>query len=373
MNEGTHVIRIQWGYWMLYGNYGVQHADHSWDGALAARDGEILRCWLLEFSGYAGPGRESLLPLPEPRWHWQPANANNRMGGVVFELRGGADSLVSFCTRTIDFSFSVEQLAARNVLRFHVGPRYSNVDVIVTLDGYDSELDHASDLAALTRGDGRFRALIEAGTMRAPLRRWFRTDWSWVMPRAAAQLEIPAPRWGLARSAGERFLSVTIRCAAAFPVRPGETLEEIVARGGARNLAVPPDVHSEITLPWEALFRGEPVARGRQFFAYLGNVPLMEELTVALPERRFGSGPGTLTIRNGGDEAHLLIARVYLEEKASAELSIRCPRWVGRGAEFEAIVTCRAEQRARGSARRSPSACSRRCPCGCPRESTARS
>ena len=167
--SATHVIRIQWGYWMLYGNYGVQHADHSWDGALAARDGEILRCWLLEFSGYAGPGRESLLPLPEPRWHWQPANANNRMGGVVFELRGGADSLVSFCTRTIDFSFSVEQLAARNVLRFHVGPRYSNVDVIVTLDGYDPELDHASDLAALTRGDGRFRALPRGrGHARSP-------------------------------------------------------------------------------------------------------------------------------------------------------------------------------------------------------------
>ena len=85
---------------MLYGNYGVQHADHSWDGTLAARGGEILRCWLLEFGGYAGPGRESLLPLPEPRWHWQPANANNRMGGVVFELRGGADSLVTFCSRT---------------------------------------------------------------------------------------------------------------------------------------------------------------------------------------------------------------------------------------------------------------------------------
>ena len=94
----THLVRIQWGYWMLYGNYGVQHADHSWDATLTAREGEILRCWLLEFSGYAGPGRESLLPLPEPRWHWQPANANNRMGGVVFELRGGADSLVSFCT-----------------------------------------------------------------------------------------------------------------------------------------------------------------------------------------------------------------------------------------------------------------------------------
>ena len=341
----THVIRIQWGYWMLYGNYGVQHADHSWDGTLAARDGEILRCWLLEFSGYAGPGRESLLPLPEPRWHWQPANANNRMGGVVFELRGGADSLVSFCTRTIDFSFSVEQLAAQKVLRFHVGPRYSNVDVTVTLDGYDPELDHASDLAALTRGDGRFRALLEAGAMRAPLRRWFRTDWSWVMPRAAVQLEIPAPRWGLAKFAGERFLSVTIRCAAAFPVRPGETLEEIVARGGARNVAVPADVRSEITLPWEALFRGELIARGRQFFAYLGNVPLMEELTVALPERRFESGPGTLIICNGDDQAHLLIARAYLEEQASAELSIRCPRWVRRGAEFEAIVTCRAEQR----------------------------
>ena len=111
----------------------------------------------------------------------------------------------------------------------------------------------------------------------------------------------PGSRWGLGKSAGERFLSVTIRCAAAFPVRPGETLEQIVARGGARNVAVPPDVHSEITLPWEALFRGEPVARGRQFFAYLGNVPLMEELTVALPERRFESGPGTLTICNGDD------------------------------------------------------------------------
>ena len=341
----THLVRIQWGYWMLYGNYGVQHADHSWDGTLAARGGEILRCWLLEFGGYAGPGRESLLPLPEPRWHWQPANANNRMGGVVFELRGGADSLVTFCSRTIDFSFSVEQLAARKELRFHVGPRYSNVDVIVTLDGHDPELDQDRDLAALTRGDGRFRALLEAGAMRAPLHRWFRTDWAWVMPRAAVEVETPAPRWGLAKSAGERFLSVTLRCAAAFPVRPGETLEEIVARGGARNPAVPPDIHSEVTLPWEAFIGDELVAEGRQFFAYLGNVPLMEELTVALPERRFGSGPGTLTIRNCSDQAHLLIARAYLEEQASAELSVHCPRWVRKGAEFEAIVTCRAEQR----------------------------
>ena len=181
--------------------------------------------------------------------------------------------------------------------------------------------------------------------MRAPVRRWFRTDWAWVVPRAAVEVEIPAPGWGLARSAGERFLSVTVRCAAAFPVRPGETLEEIVARGGARNLAVPPDIHREITLPWEAFFGDKLVAEGRQFFAYLGNVPLMEELTVALPEPRVGSGPGTLTIRNGSDEAHLLVARAYLEEQAAAELSVHCPRWVRKDAEFEAIVTCRAEQR----------------------------
>ena len=48
---------------------------------------------------------------------------------------------------------------------------------------------------------------------------------------------------------------------------------------------------------------------------------------------------------NGGAEAHLMVASAYVEEQASAELSGHCQRWVRNDAEFEAIVTCRAEQR----------------------------
>ena len=343
--DNNYAIRIHWGYWMLYGNYAFGHADHSWDGGLMVKEGTILNCSLIDFSGYAGPGRESYIALSRPQWHWHSLNANNRLGGVFFELRGGPESEVSFTTRTISFNFRIEDLLKRKVLVFHAGPRYSNVDVTVMFDGFDPELDSREHLELLTAEDGRFRALLDAKSFQGSIHRWFRTDWLWISPGNSADIEITLPSRTGAKNGEPDLVQTTLRCAAAFPIYKDETFEQILDRGRSRIPEFPPDIKKEVFIPYELRFQSKQVAKGEQFFTCLGNVPLMEEISATISGRHLARRSGTLSVFNRSEDAYLLVARVYLEETTEPELSVACPKWVMLGTEFSLILTCSKEQR----------------------------
>ena len=158
----THKIRVHWGYYMQYAPYPWQHAGYTWDGRITVEKGAIRRCWLVDFSGYYGDVRETLVELDKPQWNWEPPTTQNRLGGIMFELDGDAQSRIRFSTKAIEFEFTVGELLDHGVIRKHLGQPYSNVDVTVIQDGFDPLLDQASELEAMTKADGRLRRLIHA-------------------------------------------------------------------------------------------------------------------------------------------------------------------------------------------------------------------
>ena len=188
-----HRIRIHWGYYMQYAPYPWQHAGYTWDGGISADKGAIRRSWRIDFSGYYGDVRETLVELDRPQWNWEPPTAQNRLGGILFELEGDARSRVRFSTKSIEFEFTVGELIDRGVIRKHLGQPYSNVDVTVIQDGFDPLLDQAWELEAMTKTDGRLRRLLHAGDLAAPVYRWFRADWAWAPPGRHVELAVDIP------------------------------------------------------------------------------------------------------------------------------------------------------------------------------------
>ena len=230
----THRIRIHWGYYMQYAPYPWQHAGYTWDGGITVEKGAIRRCWLVDFSGYYGDVRETLVELDKPHWNWEPPTTQNRLGGILFELDGDAQSRIKFSTKAIEFEFTVGELLDHGVIRKHLGQPYSNVDVTVIQDGFDPLLDQASELQAMTKADGRLRRLIHATDITAPVYRWFRADWAWAPPGRHVELAVDISERSEARPDStdrfQRFLQVTFRCVAAA-ADPGESIEHVVAAG----------------------------------------------------------------------------------------------------------------------------------------------
>ena len=339
-----HRIRIHWGYYMQYAPYPWQHAGYTWDGGISADQGAIRRSWRIDFSGYYGDVRETLVELDRPQWNWEPPTAQNRLGGILFELEGDARSRVRFATKSIEFEFTVGELIDRGVIRKHLGQPYSNVDVTVIQDGFDPLLDQAWELEAMTKADGRLRRLIDAVDLAAPVYRWFRADWAWAPPGRHVELAVDIPDRPESRPGStdrfQRFLQVTFRCVAAA-ADAGESIEHVVQRGSAHRPGNAGDVAS---LPYRIFVSGEEVCRAEQSFRDQ-NVPLIEELSVEIPGQSLEPGSVTVTLQNRSATDYLLVGRVYLEELLRRALEVRsCPRWVQQGHEFEVVLDCSLNQ-----------------------------
>ncbi len=340
-----HKIRIHWGYYMQYAPYPWQHAGYAWDGAIGVDRGAIRRCWRIDFSGYYGDVRETLVALETPQWDWEPPTAQNRLGGILFELEGDARSRVRFITRSIVFEFSVGELIDRGVIRRHLGQPYSNVDVTVIRDGFDPLLDQDQELEAMTRADGRLRRMVHAGDLAAPVHRWFRADWAWAPPghHVGLAIDVSDHRPDGRTESGDpmlRLLQVTFRCVAAA-VDPGEPIDRVVQRGSAHRPGNAGDVAS---LPYSIFVSGQEACRAEQSFRDQ-NVPLIEELSVAIPWQSLQAGCAEVRLQNRSATDYLLVGRVYLEEVRRGVLEIHsCPRWVRQGHESELVLDCCREQ-----------------------------
>ena len=341
----VHRIRIHWGYYMQYAPYPWQHAAYAWDGGISAQGGAIRRSWIIDFSGYYGDVRETLVELDKPQWSWEPPTAQNRLGGILFELDGDSRSRVRFSTRSIEFEFTVGELADRGVIRRHLGQRYSNVDVTVVRDGFDPLLDQDRELETMTHADGRLRRLVHARDLAAPVYRWFRADWAWAPPGRQVELAIDVsdhrpdvrPESSVRT---QRFLQVAFRCVAAA-ADPGEPIEDVVQRGSAHRPGNAGDVPA---LPYSIFVAGEESCRAEQSFRDQ-NVPLIEELSVEIPWQLLHSGRAEVRLQNRSASDYLLVGRVYLEEVRRGVLEIHsCPRWVRQGHEFEIVLDCSRDQ-----------------------------
>ena len=160
--KGKYVIRIHWGYWMFYAQQPFHHIDYCWDGQVRVENGQLIHCSRIEFGGAFGPCKERLIPLDKPSWHWHASRANDHLGGVVFEVKGGLETVVHLSTRTIDMEFSIKELLEKKLIRQHVGSPYNCVSVTALFDDYDPNLDREEDIAAMIETDGRWRKLIHA-------------------------------------------------------------------------------------------------------------------------------------------------------------------------------------------------------------------
>ena len=337
-------IRIHWGYYMQYAPYPWHHVGHTWDGGIRVEKGEIRRSWLIDFSGNYGDVRETLVELEKPQWNWEPPTTQNRLGGIMFEFDGDAQSRIGFSTKAIEFEFTVGELIDNGVIRKHVGQPYSNVDVTVIQDGFDPLLDQAWELKAMTKADGRLRRLIHATDITAPVYRWFRADWAWASPGRHVDLVVDIPDLSEGRPDStdwfKRFLQVTFRCVGAA-ARPGESIEDVVQRGSAHR---PGSAGNVASLPYSIFISGEEVCRAEQSFRDQ-DVPLIEELSIEIPWEYLEAGSATVRLQNRSETDYLLVGRVYLEELRQRALEVHsCPRWVQQGHEFEVVLDCSLNQ-----------------------------
>lgn len=346
-----YAIRIHWGYWTRYALNSFHHVDYCWDGEVRTSNGQILRCSLIKFIGIWGPQREELIPLDKPHWHWHPKNNFNRCAGILFHVKGNAETILHFSTRTIDMSFSIGELIKRKIIQRHIGSRYSCVKVTALFDGYDPNLDREEDIAAMIETDGRWRKLVHARDFRGPLRRRYRTDWVWTEPGKSVEVDIEEPDWEKVQGGEEHSLIATFRCGAIIPGREGKSPEELTKDKIGTNQDLLDNLGT-ISIPYQVFLNNQEVAHQQQYFApryfitpAVGWLPVMEEIMVELPEKLFHAGMNTLRMQNNGKYDHLLIARLYLEEieKKDFEVSVS-PHWVLLEEKFEIAVHCRSVQ-----------------------------
>lgn len=335
----TYVVRIQWGYFMNYPSYAFQHHEYRWDGGARVHGGTITRCWQLDFSGSYGDIREDLVLLPRPAWHWENHYSQNRMGGALLEIQGDMASRVEVTTRTVSLSFSLAELRQERLIRVHVGPKYSNVDITACFDGYDQNLDKPEDLQELTAVDGHWRRLVEGGDFRGAVQRWFRIDWAWAFPGKSVEVDVPQPdRWR--QGEGQSMLAAVVRWSAAAS-KPEESFDELIQRGLARHPARAGNVDD---LPYVIELNGREITRGTQKFRD-HVVPQFEELEVLLDVALLAQPGNVLRITNCDPFNHLIIGRILFEERVQHELEMSvCPAWVLIGQVFEIELLCRVPQ-----------------------------
>ena len=332
----TWVIRIHWGYWTFYVQEPFHHVEYSWDGQVGVENGSILHCGLLEFGGVFGPCRERVIPLDRPSWHWGVNNGYNHLGGVLFEVEGGPESVVHFSTRTTDLKFTIRDLLEKKVINKHVGSRYSCAEVTALLDGYDPNLDDPEDIEASSEVDGVWRRLILADAFSGgTFKRWFRTDWVWIPPGQSIEVDIPAPGWKGTSQGGKRALRTTFRCASAIPEREGEIPSEVIEK-----------VKDTWSVPYRVSINNQEVESGEHYFSTMHMTPLMDELVVDLSEDLLNSDTNKLQLHNDGKHDYLIVARLFLEEVIENDIEVdSCPRWVLLDDEFEIVLNCRSPQR----------------------------
>ena len=338
---GMYRIRIQWGYWMFYVPYPFQHSEYCWDGAARVHGGKIAQCWSIDFNGTYGDIREYLEPLAEPRWYWQNDYTQNRMGGVLLEIEGDLDCRVEIITRTAELRFTVGDLERQRLIKTHVGPRYSNVDMTAFFDEDDPNYDTTMDMEALTAADGLWRGLVQAKDFRGAVHRWYRSDLVWALPGECVEADLPrAFVMRASLRARQSTLVAAIRWSAAAVGR-GETFEQVLERGGGMHLGSAGDVDD---LPYIIEFNGVEVVRGKQCFRHKG-VHQFEQIEAVLSDPLDSAAGNTIRITNCDPNNYLVIANILFEERIIEDFEMTvCPEWVVRGQEFEVEILCRREQ-----------------------------
>ena len=334
---GLFKIRIVWGYWMSYAPYPFHHPRYNWDGEVKAVDGRINMCGLIQFGGDYGDAAESLIPLDKPEWHWHEPDNRNRLGGILFEVKGSSQTVVRFLTGTIDIEFTIGELLARKVIRRHIGQRYSNVDVTVMFDGYYPGLDQPENVQTVEEIIGHPRKLVLAPDFRGPIYRWVCNDWAWAFPGGSVELDVSPEDLSGKRKSDDIFLQATFMCLAVSADKD-ETLEKVIERGGAHYLGRA----GSVVLPYIVSLDGVEVQADERRFGHPYRTALVQEIRIKVPEKDLEGGRKVFKISNRSDKNYLLVGRVYLERIEEKDFEVTaCPRWVLLDKEFAVTLTCR--------------------------------
>ena len=332
-------VRIVWGYWMSYAPYPFQHATYNWDGAVTAQRGTIDRCSLITFNGHYGDVAETLVPLATPAWNWQAQDSQNRLGGILFEVSGSADTVVRFSSRTADLEFTIGALLQTRVITRHLGQRYSNVDLTAVFDGYDPQLDQPQDSQLLTEIIGHPRRLILARDFRGPIHRWCCTDWAWATPGGSVEVDVPLEDRTDTGNTARRYLAATFMCLGIASAR-AESMDAVIERGGAHQLGRA----GSAVFPYSVSVNNVEVHSAERRLGHPARIGLVQEIHVEVPETHLTRDANTFKVTNRSDKDYLLLARVYLEQRLEEGLEVTaCPRWVLLNQEFTVEISCRSQ------------------------------
>ena len=289
-------FRIDWGYQYLYSRRHY-HPRYIWDGEISCQDGEIRRCYQLDYPViWFGPGdcaRETLLPGNT----WQSATRRG-LSGVRIEAECGEKASFTVKTATLDFSFTAEELKARGRLEFPVGPKYLGCRVIVTMTGYYWFLPEARPGEQVWLA-GDFEGQV-------PVRQWSRMTTAWIAPGGRLGFDCDVPP----AADGDCFCEEVLHlvCMAARSELPGK-------QGGFCHDFFP------IRLFCDGKLLTENTRYFREHDAFM---QMLEDLWL-----RFQAVPGRhrLEIENGHGSCFFLVTRMTLRQSCRRHGEFSLPRW----------------------------------------------
>jgi hypothetical protein len=290
----TVALRIEWGSIFIYSPLPTHNLHFDWNGHLDVFDGRLTRLEQIEFWGAFGPSRERTTELSDNSWRSavEPGAAWN-LEGVIATIEAGASCRVRLVLGAGSHEFTLEELTTSGQLVYPCGPKYSAVNIVVTL------VSDSGEVSAVSRIDGD--VLVAAGPLDFQgvecVREFYRTPYAWVAPGTVTHV--------------------------AFENSVESTLGEQEVHGRAKAMIYNPaggDSPEGLLwheMPFRIRFNGHEVCATRKLFEHFRDCQLVKELEFDLPPSMFRRGENRLEFENLDAHAYLLLNRVVLEPAES--------------------------------------------------------
>jgi len=295
-------IRIEWGSVFTYSPLASHNLNFNWDGSIEVVGGKVLSLQQIEFWGCFGPSRERYVPV-EGNWWKSKISLAAGWGyeGVIAGLEARKDSIIKFCLAGKVYEFTPEQLLQSKKLVYHCGSKYSAVDIIIRLAGYD-EYDYTkNEIEQEANEQNIFRAMLECADFKGAVSidTFYRTNYAWIAPGRAAETEFIYKK-----PVGAGGLPVNGRIKAIICDKNlGESAGNLLWR----------------RMKYEVLVNGEQVLKGQTLFNHFRSCQMVKEIQLAIPAQLLHTGKNVIRIKNLDNSCFLLINRLVLGSSKKTE------------------------------------------------------
>jgi len=312
-------FRVDFGFQMVYSRR-QYHATMKWDGRLVCENGEILQSYFLEDRKMwscpcLSPKR---VPLDKPEWQ---ITTRRQIHGLAFEVE--VTDSTRFCLETMAgiWNFTARELLEQGRLAWHVGPKYTYNQVVVTREGY-----HWFN-PPVAPGQTR----LEADDLNLPVYEWSQQRLAWLAPGETMALDLDFPP---NNADGEYLLHATAmispRAYDAPPVDIGDPDMPATRICQMLGMAEPPwesQWHEE--MPIVLLCDGAEAVSCRQYFRDHDSFnQLLEDVWL-----RFRTTPGQhhLEWLNPHHSVWMLFGQITIQACPRVHCQLTLPQWLLTG------------------------------------------